>query len=106
MNNSTESSDIIKEYLKANGLKSTLDNYEKEEKQRLSKNVHDNEKNTKMGKLILSDKDKSKEISSMQDNYKVLEKKHQSILQCGRQILSIAKTCLQHLQNIKDVNKH
>ena len=105
MNNGNEISDIIKEYLKVNGLKTTLDNFEKEEKQRLSKNLYDTDKNTKIGKIILNDKDKSKDISSLQDNYKTLEKKHQSILQCGRQILSIAKTCLQHLQNIKDVSK-
>jgi hypothetical protein len=102
MNNS-DISEIIKEYLKANGLKTTLDNFEKEEKLRQSKNLHDTEKGTKMAKLVMSDKDKSKDIATAQDNYKTLDRKHQSILQCGRQILSIAKTCLQHLQNIKDV---
>ena len=101
---SSEINEMIKEYLKVNGLKTTLENMEKEEKIRQSKNIQDSEKGSKIGKLIANDKDKSKDISSVQENYKVLERKHQSILQCGRQILSIAKTCLQHLQNIKDVS--
>ena len=51
-----------------------------------------------------NDKEKNKITSKLTDNYKLLEKKHKSILQCARQIFSIVINCLQQLHNIKDGN--
>jgi hypothetical protein len=106
----TEALEIIKDYLRQNGLKSTLECLEKEESY---KNVTDKKKDhitvdlekTKLGKILSEQKDKSKGLSKLQESYKVLEKKHKSILQCARQIFSIVINCLQQLHNIKDGNQ-
>lgn len=60
---------------------------------------------TKLGKLLQENKDKNKQLNKLQDSYKLLEKKHKSILQCARQIFSIVINCLQQLHNIKDGNQ-
>ena len=100
MNKEDTEIDYIKDYLRHHGLKSTLECLEKEEtyrhiadKRRESTNV-DADK-TKLSKLILENKEKSKQIAKNQENYKILDKKHKSVLQCARQIFSIVINCLQ-----------
>lgn len=44
-------------------------------------------------------------MAKLQEQFKILEKKHKSILQCARQIFSIVINCLQQLHNIKDGNQ-
>jgi hypothetical protein len=56
-------------------------------------------------KLINENKEKTKQITKLNDNYKLLEKKHKSVLQCARQIFSIVINCLQQFHNIKDGNQ-
>lgn len=58
-----------------------------------------------MNKLIQDTKEKNKQIIKLNDNTKILEKKHKNILQCARQIFSIVINCLQQLHNIKDGNQ-
>jgi hypothetical protein len=60
---------------------------------------------TKLGKLVLEIKEKTKSLTKLQESHRVLEKKHKSILQCARQIFSIVINCLQQLHNIKDGNQ-
>ncbi len=55
-------------------------------------------------RLVQNDKEKNKISTKLNDNFKLLEKKHKSILQCARQIFSIVINCLQQLHNIKDGN--
>ena len=110
MNKEDTELDYIKDYLRQHGLKSTLECLEKEEtyrhisdKRREGTNV-DGDK-TKLSKLILENKEKSKQIAKNQETYKILDKKHKSVLQCARQIFSIVINCLQQLHNIKDGNQ-
>jgi hypothetical protein len=51
---------------------------------------------------ILSER---KQFVKLQADYKVVEKKHKSIVQCARQIFSIVINCLQQFHNIKDGNQ-
>jgi hypothetical protein len=111
MNREDTEMEYIKEYLRLNGLKSTLECLEKEENYR---NVTDKKREIinsdgiekpKLSKLISENKEKTKQLSKNQDNYKILEKKHKSVLQCARQIFSIVINCLQQLHNIKDGNQ-
>lgn len=110
MNKEDTELDYIKDYLRQNGLKSTLECLEKEEtykhitEKRRESTITDADK-TKLSKLILENKEKSKQIAKFQENYKILEKKHKSVLQCARQIFSIVINCLQQLHNIKDGNQ-
>lgn len=62
------------------------------------------DKSTRLIKIIQGDKEKVKTSSKISESYKLLEKKHKSILQCARQIFSIVINCLQQLHNIKDGN--
>ena len=57
-------------------------------------------------KLIQNDRDKFKSTTKLTENYKLLEKKHKTILQCSRQIFSIVINCLQQLHSIKDGNNN
>lgn len=107
----TEAFEIVKEFLKQNGLRSTLECLEKEE---TYKNVTSDKKKehinidlekTKLGRMIIEQKERNRQITKLQDSYKILEKKHKSILQCARQIFSIVINCLQQLHNIKDGNQ-
>lgn len=63
------------------------------------------DKSSRLVKLISENRDKVRQITKQTENYKILEKKHKSILQCGRQIFSIVINCLQQLHNIKDGNQ-
>jgi hypothetical protein len=101
--------DAIRDYLKLNGYKNALDCLDKEVKlveanEKNNKNKEMEEKNTKLLKLVQGDKEKNKVSGKLNENYKLLEKKHKSILQCARQIFSIVINCLQQLHNIKDGN--
>ena len=55
--------------------------------------------------MVQENKEKNKQVLKLQESYKILEKKHKSILQCARQIFSIVINCLQQLHNIKDGNQ-
>jgi len=55
-----------------------------------------------MLKLVQNDRDKFKAQSKLTENYKVLEKKHKTLLQCARQVFSIVINCLQQFHNIKE----
>ena len=63
-----------------------------------------NEKPTKFTKSIQDKKDKIKQYAQLQDSYKILDKKHKSIVQCSRQIFEIVLNCLEQLNNLKDGN--
>lgn len=108
----TEALDFVKDFLKQHGLKSTLECLEKEENYKNIGNERKNkdqinieEKYSKLNKLIQENREKNKQISKLQDNVKILDKKHKNILQCARQIFSIVINCLQQLHNIKDGNQ-
>lgn len=109
-----EALDIIKDFLKLGGYKGTLECLESEEKyknvgleqKKIKEQIPVNsEKFSKMHKLIIDNRDLNKSFTKLQDSYKVIEKKHKSILQCARQIFSIVINCLQQLHNIKDGNQ-
>ena len=109
-----EAIELIKDYLKLNGFKGTLECLESEDKYKNvgveQKKVKESipitsEKFSKLHKVILDSKETSKNYTKLQDAYKVIEKKHKSILQCARQIFSIVINCLQQLHNIKDGNQ-
>lgn len=109
-----EALELIKDYLKQNGYKGTLECLESEEKYKnvgidLKKTKDpiplNSEKFSKLHKLIIEMKETSKSHSKLQDQCKLVEKKHKSILQCARQIFSIVINCLQQLHNIKDGNQ-
>lgn len=110
MNKEDTEIDYIKDYLRQHGLKSTLECLEKEETykhitDKRKDSVNPESEKTKLSKVILENKEKSKQILKNQENYKILEKKHKSVLQCARQIFSIVINCLQQLHNIKDGNQ-
>lgn len=109
-----EALDLIKDYLKLNGFKGTLECLESEEKyknvglehKKIRESIPPNsDKFSKLHKLIIDGKDTGKSLNGLLEKYKVLEKKHKSILQCARQIFSIVINCLQQLHNIKDGNQ-
>ena len=102
--------DLIKDFLKQRGYKSTLECFEKEDNLKNSdkKGIKENipeDKQSKLTKYIQESKEKTKQLTKLQDAYKLLDKKHKSILQCARQIFSIVINCLQQLHNIKDGNQ-
>lgn len=106
--------DLIKDYLKLNGYKGTLECLESEDKYKSvgieQKKIKESipltsEKFSKLHKLLLDNKETNKNYLKLQESYKVIEKKHKSILQCARQIFSIVINCLQQLHNIKDGNQ-
>lgn len=109
-----EALDLIKDYLKLNGYKGTLECLESEDKYKNvgieQKKIKEqipvtSDKFSKLHKLILDHKELNKNFIKLQDSNKVIEKKHKSILQCARQIFSIVINCLQQLHNIKDGNQ-
>jgi hypothetical protein len=109
-----EAIDLIKDYLRLNGYKGTVECLESEDKYKNvgveQKKIKEqipitSEKFSKLHKLILDNKETNKNYLKLQDAYKVIEKKHKSILQCARQIFSIVINCLQQLHNIKDGNQ-
>lgn len=109
-----EALDYIKDYLKNNGFKGTLECLESEEKyknvgveqKKIKESIPTNsDKFSKLHKLILEAKETARNHIKLQESYKVIEKKHKSILQCARQIFSIVINCLQQLHNIKDGNQ-
>lgn len=109
-----EALELIKDYLKISGYKGTLECLESEEKYKNvgveQKKIKEqipisSEKFSKIHKLILDSKETNKNYVKLQELYKVIEKKHKSILQCARQIFSIVINCLQQLHNIKDGNQ-
>ena len=95
---------------KQRGYKSTLECFEKEDNLKNSdkKGAKENipeDKQSKLTKYLQESKEKAKQLQKLQDAYKLLDKKHKSILQCARQIFSIVINCLQQLHNIKDGNQ-
>lgn len=109
-----EALDLIKDYLKLNGFKGTLECLESEDKYKNvgieQKKIKESipitsEKFSKLHKLLIDSKDLSKNNTKIIEEKKVVEKKHKSILQCARQIFSIVINCLQQLHNIKDGNQ-
>lgn len=109
-----EALELIKDYLSKNGFKGTLECLESEEKYKnvgieqklIRENIPTNsEKYSKLHEVIIDSKSTSKNYLKLQENYKVLDKKHKSIVQCARQIFAIVINCLQQLHNIKDGNQ-
>ena len=100
--------EMIKEFFKIRGYKATLETFEKEEGFRnldKKKDLLLDDKQSKYTKFMQESKEKIKQLNKLQDSYKLLDKKHKSILQCGRQIFAIVINCLQQLHNIKDGNQ-
>jgi len=61
--------------------------------------------NSKFTKFMQGSRDKVRQLTNLQDSYKLLEKKYRTILQCARQIFSTNINCLKLLQDIKAGNK-
>jgi hypothetical protein len=98
--------ELLKDFLKTRGFKSTLECFEKEESYKsMEKKEYQTEKPTKFTKSIQDKKDKMKQYTQLQDSYKILDKKHKSIVQCSRQIFEIVLNCLEQLNNLKDGNQ-
>ena len=101
--------DYIKEYLKLNEYKSTLECLEKEEKylqvekNNASSKSKSNPKKSYLSQLIISFKEKTKKVSLLQNAYINLEKKRQILLQFSRQIYSIIISYIRDFQDIKNV---
>lgn len=110
-----EALEMIRDFLKLNGYKGTLECLDSEDKyknvgieqKKVKESIPQNsEKFSKLHKLILEKKEIQTKNTKLVDEYKVIEKKHKSILQCARQIFSIVINCLQQLHNIKDGNNN
>ena len=101
--------DYIKEYLKTNKYKSTLECLEKEEKYlQAEKNNSSSKtqpipKKSYLSQLINSFKEKTKKVSLLQNAYNNLDKKRQILLQFSRQIYSIIISYIRDFQDIKNV---
>ena len=101
--------DYIKEYLKVNNFKSTLECLEKEERY-LKTELNSSFSQAKnlippksyLTQLINSYKEKTKKISLVQNAYINLEKKRQVLLQFSRQIYSIIISYIRDFQDIKN----
>ena len=101
--------DYIKEYLKTNNYKSTLECLEKEEKYlQAEKNNASSKpqpipKKSYLSQLINSFKEKTKKVSLLHNAYINLDKKRQILLQFSRQIYSIIISYIRDFQDIKNV---
>ena len=99
--------DYIKEYLKTNKFKSTLECLEKEEKYLQAEKNNDKskiiQKKSYLSQLINSFKEKTKKIYLIQNAYKNLERKRQVLLQFSRQIYSIIISYIREFQDIKTI---
>ena len=101
--------DYIKEYLKTNKYKSTLECLEKEEKYlQAEKNNSSSKtqpipKKSYLSQLINSFKEKTKKVSLLHNAYINLDKKRQILLQFSRQIYSIIISYIRDFQDIKNV---
>ena len=102
--------DYVKEYLKVNNYKSTLECLEKEEKYLQTERNSSSQKNkintppkSYLSQLINSFKEKTKKISLVQEAYINLDKKRQALLQFSRQIYSIMISYIKDFQDIKNV---
>ena len=61
--------------------------------------------NSKFTKFMQGSREKIRQLTNLQDSYKLLEKKYRTILQCARQIFSTNINCLELLQNLKNGKK-
>ena len=102
--------DYIKEYLKVNNYKSTLECLEKEERylqteknSSFQKNKINTPTKSYLSQLINSFKEKTKKISLIQKAYIDLDKKRQTLLQFSRQIYSLIISYIKDFQDIKTV---
>jgi hypothetical protein len=102
--------DYIKEYLKVNNYKSTLECLEKEERylqternSSCQKNKMNTPPKSYLSQLINSFKEKTKKISLVQEAYINLDKKRQALLQFSRQMYSIMISYIKDFQDIKNV---
>ena len=101
--------DYIKEYLKVNNYKSTLECLEKEEKYlQIERNNSTNQNKVILAKsylsqLINSYKEKTKKIFLIQNAYINSDKKRQVLLQFSRQIYSLIISYIKDFQDIKNV---
>jgi hypothetical protein len=62
--------------------------------------------NSKFTKFMQGSREKIRQLTNLQDSYKLLEKKYRTILQCARQIFSTNINCLELLQNLKNGKKN
>ena len=92
--------DIVKDFLKMRGYKNALEGLEKDdyktvEKKKVTKKIFNliqetsEDKQPKLTKLMLENKERNKKYTKLQEAYKQLEKKHKGILQCARQIFQL-----------------
>ena len=101
--------DYIKEYLKLNKFTSTLECLEKEEKylqaERNNTSISNSLSPTKsyLSQLINSYKEKTNKIYLVQNAYKNLELKRQSLLSFSRQIYSMIISYIRDFEDIKKV---
>ena len=101
--------DYIKEYLKLNKFKSTLECLEKEEKYLQAEINNSSELNSPptkksyLSQLINSFKEKTKKIYLIQNAYKNLELKKQALLSFSRQIYSMIISYIRDFEDIKKV---
>jgi len=108
--------DYIKEFLKFNKYNSTLDCFEAEERTKfVTKKAIQTEINRvpvedqmedfpRLYRFFDTDSDKTARERRLEKETKLLQSKHQAVLQSARQIFSIAINCLQHLHSLKDGN--
>ena len=101
--------DYIKEYLKLNKFKSTLECLEKEEKYLQAEKNNSSELNSPptkksyLSQLINSFKEKTKKIYLIQNAYKNIELKKQALLSFSRQIYSMIISYIRDFEDIKKV---
>ena len=100
--------DYIKEYLKLNNFKSTLECLEKEEKylqaERNNASISSSSPSKSfLSQLINSYKEKTNKIYLVQNAYKNLELKRQSLLSFSRQIYSMIISYIRDFEDIKKV---